>query len=102
MVIFALPIISSLGRINDVEILNMVDFRHFASHFTHDSDDIEAPRIVDFSIVEVVVDGEAQIFPLLVVNGLYRICEVTVASRLHLDEHYPFPLPSYDVDVAVC
>ena len=83
------------------EILNVGDFGCTTAHFSHDGNHIEAPGSVDFTVMKVMVDGKAQILPLLVVDCLQRVGEVPVPSRLNLHKDDTLILLGNNVDVAV-
>ena len=83
------------------EVLDMLYFGHFCSYSSYDGDDIEAPGIVKLVVVDVVVDGEAQVLLLLIVNGLERVAEISAAAGFHLNEYDTFALLCNDVYVTM-
>ena len=68
---------------------------------TYNGDNIEAPGIVNFPIVDVVVDGKTQVFQLLVVDCLYRVGKLAVTTGFHLYKDDAVTLLGDDVNVTV-
>ena len=79
----------------------MVDFRRGITQSANDGDDIYTARIVNFTVVDIVVNGAKQVSLLLVVDGLKRVDKVTAATGLHLNKNNKVILLGNDINVTV-
>ena len=66
-----------------------------------DGDDVKTPGLVDFPIVDIMVDGLCDVALFFPVDGLNRTDDFIRATCLYLDEHRPLVVLCYDVYVTM-
>ena len=84
----------------NIKVLNVLYFRSQTIDRTDYANDIE-PIIGDVPVMEIMLDGVAQIVAFLVVDGFCRITEITIATGLHFHEDCGFAVLCNNVDVTM-